>query len=60
MYQYSSVITYIVSVLIILFLKIENSGLHCPISVLNKYGQSYRSLVIGKLLKVFVNIIIIP
>lgn len=57
MCQYSSVIIH--SVLVILFLKLENSGLHCPISVLNKYGQSYRSLVIGKQFKVFVNIIIL-
>ncbi|VVC39875.1 Hypothetical protein CINCED_3A004399 [Cinara cedri] len=29
-----------------MFLKIENSGIYCPTPVFNKFGQSYRSLVI--------------
>lgn len=32
---------------IILFLIIENSGICCPILIFNKYGQGYRSHVIG-------------
>lgn len=34
----------------------DSSGICCPIPVLNKFGQFYRSLVIGKVLELIENL----